>query len=451
MTVWTNKSVISLAGKEDPIRVVSARAQDIFFRFIENGGSGPPFNPFDIATFLNLEFRPTEDVRDAQIVPQGSRFVIEFNPNRPAERLNYSVAHEIVHTFFPDCKDEIRNRLLHSEIDGDDWQLEMLCNIGAAELLMPMGSFPDLGTKQLTIENLLNLRRQFNVSMEALMLRFAKLSKQKCLIFSASRIESDKSRYRVDYVFQTASWGKEIRNGLVLPRSSVVEDCTAIGFTSKGREIWNVSLGVMNVECVGIAPYPGHVFPRAIGFAKPPTTRVSAEIRPRIVRGDATRPRGNGPKIIAFVVNDATPRWGAGFALALKRRYPALQTAFVRWTETHRAEFRLGNTVFLHLDDDIETAEMICQRGYGPSPRPRLRYAALESCLQKLARRAIETGASVHMPLIGSGQAGGNWSIIVEMIERILSRSQIEVMVYELPNPKPTGETRQIPLNFAKS
>ena len=49
---------------------------------------------------------------------------------------------------------------------------------------------------------------------------------------------------------------------------------------------------------------------------------------------------------------------------------------------------------------------------------------------------AKEKFASVHMPMIGSGQAGGNWSIILEMIKETLSKKGIEVTIHELPNQK---------------
>ena len=70
---------------------------------------------------------------------------IEYNPNRPRERRRYSVAHEIAHTLFPDCAKRVRHRGSHhgKRPGSDDWQLEALCNIAAAEILMPVvGTLP---------------------------------------------------------------------------------------------------------------------------------------------------------------------------------------------------------------------------------------------------------------------------------------------------------------------
>ena len=75
---------------------------------------------------------------------------------------------------------------------------------------------------------------------------------------------------------------------------------------------------------------------------------------------------------------------------------------------------------------------LIAQKGYGQSSKPRIRYGALESTLAKLASFARTNDAPVHMPRIGSGYAGGNWSIIEEMIVENLVRKGIDATVYDL-------------------
>lgn len=442
---WTNKSVVALAKNNDPIKIISEKAKSVIFRFLEDGGQGPPFDPFEIAAFLKIDVRPSEDVRDAKTLFLDGKHIIEYNPNRSVGRINFSVSHDIAHTFFPDCKDETRNRANHKEMTADDWQLEMLCNIGAAELLMPMGSFPDLAEEKLSIEKLLELQKQFNVSMEALLLRFVKLTKQNCWVFAASRPNPEKSIYKIDYAVPSNHPLPKIQAGLRLPQDSVVSDCTAIGFTATGTETWHSTMGPVKVECIGLSAYPGNPFPRVLGFAKPTTSIRTSSTKPDFVRGDATRPRGSGKKIIAFIVNDATPRWGAGFALAVRRRWPSIQEQFINWAGQNRKQFVLGRTVLSQLDEDIDIAQMICQKGYGVSKRPRLRYAALEDCLGQLADAAIANKASIHMPRIGSGQARGNWSIIFEMIQRLLLRQGLHVVIYDLPNSKtPRDEQKSL-------
>lgn len=137
---WTNGSVKALAGDSDPVHAITERARTLAIKAIQEGWSGPPYDPFALAEYMNIAVVAREDIPEARTVPAGAGYVIEFNPNRPRSRVKYSIGHELAHTLFPDCSERVRNRVTHRDMKGDDWQLETLCNIGAAELLMPVGS-----------------------------------------------------------------------------------------------------------------------------------------------------------------------------------------------------------------------------------------------------------------------------------------------------------------------
>jgi len=38
----------------------------------------------------------------------------------------------------------------------------------------------------------------------------------------------------------------------------------------------------------------------------------------------------------------------------------------------------------------------------------------------------------VHMPMIGTGQAKGNWSVIEELIEQLICAHGLRVLIYQL-------------------
>jgi O-acetyl-ADP-ribose deacetylase (regulator of RNase III) len=59
------------------------------------------------------------------------------------------------------------------------------------------------------------------------------------------------------------------------------------------------------------------------------------------------------------------------------------------------------------------------------------RYDAVAGCLQKVAVRAAELKASVHMPRIGCGLAGGEWSRIEPFIKEHLCDPGVSVTVYD--------------------
>jgi len=150
------------------------------------------------------------------------------------------------------------------------------------------------------------------------------------------------------------------------------------------------------------------------------------------VRGDATAPLGKGVKLIAHVCNDIGG-WGKGFVLALSNRWPEPEAAYRRWhRERAGNDFALGATQFVKVDRYVWVANMIGQRGTktGSKGVP-VRYEAIDTALAPLADKALELGASVHMPRIGCGLAGGKWSRVEPLItERLIERG-IKVTVYD--------------------
>lgn len=62
---------------------------------------------------------------------------------------------------------------------------------------------------------------------------------------------------------------------------------------------------------------------------------------------------------------------------------------------------------------------------------PPIRYKAIEKALETLAKEALELNASIHMPRIGCGLAGGKWEQIEPIIVRTLLANDVEVYVYD--------------------
>lgn len=440
---WTNQSVLRFAEGSDPLEAMEQRARSTVLQAMDAGWSGPPFDPVRLAQLLEIEAVARQDVADARTVPvDGGRLRIEFNPMRPRGRLRFSIAHEIAHTFFPDCIETVRHRGATHAPGSDAWQLEVLCNIGAAELLMPLGSFSEeLRSEPLRVQTVLDLQKRFGVSIEALLLRMLKLSSMPAAAFCASYSESAK-RYRLDYVVPSRAWTPPIRAGLELPPRSVVVDANAIGFTAVGTEAW-VEGEELTVECVGLAPYPGGVVPRVVGFVTP--ARASAREVPTLVEvvGDALDPRGSGPRIIAHIVPDIARPWGGGgFAFNLRKRYPSAWQQFHERVGYATGRLQLGSAVRGRLGENIYALHMIAQHGFGPTPLPRIRYSALGQCLRALRDWALELQASVHLPRIGTGEAGGRWELICELLETELVARGVSATVYRLPEsrtPRPVA------------
>lgn len=446
---WTNPSALKFAGESDPIDFITRKARDVVLKAIQAGWQGPPFDPFTLAEVLEIPTIPREDVLDARILTAGSRLQIEFNPNRPRGRMRFSVAHEIAHTLFPDCAENIRNRGQVAETREDDWQLELLCNIAAAEFIMPVGEEIDSKTP-VNIDNILKLQKQFDVSTEAISIRLAKITIEPCTIFTAARIIDDESvpSYRLDYSVCSRSSTIELPRGQEI-HDSILSQCTAVGYTAKGSQRDIGKFRELYLECVGIPPYPGRIYPRVVGIARHRNGKETRALSIKSIRGDALEPRGNGRKIIAQIVNDKTPNWGAGFACAVRNKYPLVQKDFREWAVSHPNEFSLGNTHESYISDDLSIVHMITQHGYGESAKPRIRYTALRDCLYQLKAIALANSASVHMPRIGTGYAGGNWGYILELIDEILVRNGVDITIYTIPDYEPVKAQGTLQLGIA--
>jgi O-acetyl-ADP-ribose deacetylase (regulator of RNase III) len=141
------------------------------------------------------------------------------------------------------------------------------------------------------------------------------------------------------------------------------------------------------------------------------------------VKGDATKPDRYGPKIIAHICNNEGV-WGAGFVLAVSRRWPEPEADY-----RFRQVRVLGKTHFVKVADDLYVANMIAQTLGDAVP---VKYDALEKCLDAVRSRAKRLCASVHMPRIGCGLGGGDWRDVEKIVQKTLCKRGVHVTVYDL-------------------
>lgn len=158
----------------------------------------------------------------------------------------------------------------------------------------------------------------------------------------------------------------------------------------------------------------------------------------RYVTGDATRPEGSGPCVIVHVCNDIGA-WGRGFVLALSARWLQPEARYHEWWRGNEdIPFALGQVQFVPVEPDLWVANLIGQRDIRRARGvPTIRYQAVRVGLARVADFALERGATVHMPRIGAGLAGGDWAIIERIVVEELGDQGVAVTVYDLPKPVP--------------
>lgn len=171
------------------------------------------------------------------------------------------------------------------------------------------------------------------------------------------------------------------------------------------------------------------------------------------VNGDATNMNYNGTKILVHVCNDIGA-WGAGFVLAISKKWKEPEKEYKKWhkekffndneilkgqrikedNSSSENSFKLGNVQFVKVENDIWVGNMIGQRDIrrGIAGIPPVRYPAIRMCLERVANFATINNATVHMPKIGCGLAGGQWNIVEEIINETLISNNINTFVYEI-------------------
>lgn len=145
--------------------------------------------------------------------------------------------------------------------------------------------------------------------------------------------------------------------------------------------------------------------------------------------GDATAPTVR-PAIIVHVVNDGG-MWGAGFSGAVSRRWKSPE---ILYRERYRTVGLLLGTVHsVEVAPALWVVNMVAQHGIRrrPSDPPAIRYEPLRMCLEQVAKGASGLGASLHLPRIGAGLAGGDWAAIEPIIAEACA--EVPVTVYDLP------------------
>jgi O-acetyl-ADP-ribose deacetylase (regulator of RNase III) len=150
------------------------------------------------------------------------------------------------------------------------------------------------------------------------------------------------------------------------------------------------------------------------------------------LKGDATSPQAKGNKIIAHICNDIGG-WGRGFVLAISRRWPQPEAEYRRWHRDRNSnDFGLGVVQLVAVEHYIWVANMVGQRGTKTGSKgPPVRYEAIAQCLVQLAEIADRHAASIHMPRIGCGLAGGKWDRIEPLIQSALIDQGATVYVYD--------------------
>ena len=143
--IYSDPSVVRLVRlhskiSQDPEEIIRYLIRNELTDARNYGWSGPPFDPKDFASTIGIPCEKSDKLfhsEDAELQPNPTkegRSIIKYNPNKPKTRQNFSIAHEIAHTFFPDYQHQYKARHKIGKFDPN-YEVEFLCDLGASEIV----------------------------------------------------------------------------------------------------------------------------------------------------------------------------------------------------------------------------------------------------------------------------------------------------------------------------
>jgi len=185
------ESRVSLNSVQATTLIVE-RAKQRVNRLVEDRGHDkPPFLPEEFARLQGINKIVKADLgkTSAILLRFSDGYVIKVNQNHHSVRQNFSCAHEIGHILFSELKLE---RYIHSieyrvfnpsiTVEVRARARERLCDVAAAELLMPEFVFRKyLSSFGLSISSIEHLANVFKVAVEAAAMRIAEVSVEPCI------------------------------------------------------------------------------------------------------------------------------------------------------------------------------------------------------------------------------------------------------------------------------
>lgn len=160
----------------------------------------------------------------------------------------------------------------------------------------------------------------------------------------------------------------------------------------------------------------------------------------KYIKGDLfdSIPQKDVITFVPHIVNNIGA-WGKGFVVPLGQKYPKVKQEYLAMKERI-----LGDVQFVDCDDVI-ICNMVGQNGIGRQidGTPPIRYEALQKAMNAVKDKILELQkiktVEIVAPLFGAGLAGGDWTVISEMISSIWSKNGIVVKIYYLPQFLPKG------------
>jgi Zn-dependent peptidase ImmA (M78 family) len=177
------KRLCELTGHSSPFDAVIARSRMLL---AEHGQFVPPFDPEQIARLQKITQIDRVDITfDACLTPTVDGFKVQVCKYHSRGRQNFSIAHEIGHTFLIELEPALggarREMGLSASSTVNSDFVEKLCDTAAAELIWPTHVFQrDAWDAGPSLQAVIFLAGQYKASITATARRFAEVGPWRC-------------------------------------------------------------------------------------------------------------------------------------------------------------------------------------------------------------------------------------------------------------------------------
>ncbi len=189
--IYSHSSVVGLIERhhgisQDPREIMQHLIRIRIDAARNLGWDGPPYDPRFLASTMGINSEKSKKLilsEDAELHPNSDgKLVIRYNPDKPRTRQNFSIAHEICHTFFPEYESQFHARHKIGEYDSHN-ELEFLCDFGASEIILPAPEFDsDVYKWGVSITSLERLSKRYEASMVATAIRAIGIARSPCAL-----------------------------------------------------------------------------------------------------------------------------------------------------------------------------------------------------------------------------------------------------------------------------
>lgn len=229
---------------------------------------GPPYRIDGANVLANRGIREVRQVRglaaDGRIFWDKDGYVVEVNPRLIPTRRRFTLAHEIGHSFFLPL--DVRERAMRSDQATGRFnrrdEEEYLCDVAAAELLMPKDAFVSrVCAYGPSVGSVLALAREFETSLSATARRFAEVEAWKCHIGLWRIVKEGGPKFEFGFASGRLHWAipreaastAESMVGIAASERRQVSGWSDMGFVSpRGERLGDVFAEVVPLQGPGL-------------------------------------------------------------------------------------------------------------------------------------------------------------------------------------------------------